>query len=199
MLKRIFAIIAMTLPFSGASAECINLGSATCTNATSYEITIEQVEFCKSSACTSPYVVASSSEDFDISSATAGGAVGNYADLDDVPAGIYTHVRTTIDGVVTYSAPATGSCSAQTNTSMNVTSITGISAALSNSLNDHFNLSVSGSDLVHIYELNAPLAISKAGALPQVQIDFSTADGHLCNGSTSLPGVPYVEIKVFNN
>ena len=197
MLRKLSIIAAIIAPFYTAQAECINLGSNTCVAATSYEITIDKVEFCRSSACSAPFVVSSSSEDFDISDAAAGGAVGNYADLDNVPAGVYTHVQTTIDGTITYSAPATGSCSAQTNTSYDVTTITSIGTALA--ANPSFNLTLAGSELEHLYELSSPLIITKAGSLPQVQIDFSTADGHICDGSTSYPGVPYVDIQVFNN
>ena len=198
MFRKFFFIASIILVSNSVNAECINLGSNTCVAATSYEIEIEKVEFCKSSACASPYVVSSTSADFDISSATAGGAVGNYANLDSVPAGVYTHVRTTIDGTIVYSAPATGSCSQQTNTSHDVTTIPNIALALG--ANPDFNLSLGGSsDLLHLYELSRPLIITKAGSLPQVQIDFSTADGHICDGTTSYPGVPYVNIQVFNN
>ena len=198
MFREFFFIASIILVSHSVNAECINLGSNTCVAATSYEIEIEKVEFCKSSACASPYVVSSTSADFDISSATAGGAVGNYANLDSVPAGVYTHVRTTIDGTIVYSAPATGSCSQQTNTSHDVTTIPNIAVALG--ANPDFNLSLGGSsDLLHLYELSRPLIITKAGSLPQVQIDFSTADGHICDGTTSYPGVPYVDIQVFNN
>lgn len=198
MFRKFFFIAVIILVPYSVNAECINLGSNTCVAATSYEIEIEKVEFCKSSACASPYVVSSTSADFDISSATAGGAVGNYANLDSVPAGVYTHVRTTIDGTIVYSAPATGSCSQQTNTSHDVTTIPNIAVALGS--NPDFNLSLGGSsDLLHLYELSRPLIITKAGSLPQVQIDFSTADGHICDGTTSYPGVPYVDIQVFNN
>ena len=198
MFRKFFFIASIILVSHSVNAECINLGSNTCVAATSYEIEIEKVEFCKSSACASPYVVSSTSADFDISSATAGGAVGNYANLDSVPAGVYTHVRTTIDGTIVYSAPATGSCSQQTNTSHDVTTIPNIAVALG--ANPDFNLSLGGSsDLLHLYELSRPLIITKAGSLPQVQIDFSTADGHICDGTTSYPGVPYVNIQVFNN
>ena len=209
MVKRLFASLLLALPvamplsllpMATAQAECVNLGSNTCGAATSYEITIEKVEFCKSSSCANAVVVASSSSEFDIAASSAGAAVGNYADLDGVAAGVYTHVRTTIDGSISYGAPATGACSAvSAGTSQDVTTITGISTALQSSANSDFNLSVSGSDLIHLYELNRALTISKAGSLPQVQIDFSTADGHICLGGVSYPGVPYVSIKVFDN
>lgn len=199
MLRKLsIIIVAIIAPFYTAQAKCINLGSNTCGPATSYEIKIKKVEFCKSSACSSSFVVSSSSADFDISDAAAGGAVGNYADLDSVPAGIYTHVQTTIDGNITYSAPILNTCSAQTNASLNVvTGIGGIGSALSS--DPDFNLTISGSDLNHLYELSRPLIITKAGSLPQVQIDFSTADGHICNSGASYPGIPYVDIQVFNN
>lgn len=204
MFKVYLMIAAILVSATSARAACLDLGTATCEPATSYEITIDKVEFCKSASCASPFVVSSSSEDFDISSASAGGAVGNYADLDAVPAGVYTHIRTTIDGQITFSGPAvtTGgnNCSAQTNASTLVATAA-INGALSLSANDAFNLSVdvANQKLIHDYELSNPIAISKSGSLPQVQIDFSTSDGHLCDGTTSYPGVPFVDIKVINN
>jgi len=204
MFKVFLMIAALLFSATSAKADCLNLGTATCEPATSYEITIDKVEFCKSVSCSSPYVVSSSSEDFDISSASAGGAVGNYADLDAVPAGVYTHIRTTIEVQITFSGPAvtTGgnNCSAKTNENTPVATAA-ISGALGLSANDAFNLSVdiANQKLIHKFELSDPIAISKSGSLPQVQIDFSTSHGHLCNGTTSYPGVPFVNIKVIKN
>lgn len=200
MLRYFIALGAFFASASVAQAECITVSGASCGPASSYEITIDKVEFCKSAACSSPVVVASTSTEFDIADASAGGAVGNYADLDDVAAGVYTHIRTTIDGTITYAAAATGSCSAvPAGTSTAVTGITGLGAALAASANTDFNLSLSSPNLIHTYELSTPLTISKAASLPQVQIDFATADGHLCIGSASYPGVPFVDITVINN
>ena len=180
-----------------AQATCLD--GAACSAATSYEITINQVEFCKSSACTDTVIVASSSTAFDIADAAVGAAVGNYADLDDVAAGVYTHVKTTIDGEISVLAPAAGACAARTSAAAQDVAITAIQTALNLPANSALGLEVSGGNLIHTYELSTPLTISKAGSLPQVQIDFSTANGHLCFSSTSYPGVPSVSIRVFEN
>ena len=185
--------------FSASIAQATCLSGATCSAATSYEITINQVEFCKSSACTDSVIVASTAEAFNIADSAAGAAVGNYADLDDVAAGVYTHVKTTIDGDISFLAPAAGSCAARTLTAAVNAATADVQTALALPANASFGLSVVGSDLVHTYELTRPLTISKAGSLPQVQIDFSTSAGHQCVSSVSYPGIPSVTIRVFDN
>lgn len=197
-------ILASTLMFmaTAAKAECVYFdGTETCGPATTYEITVEKVEFCKSQSCASPVVVASANTSFNIASAAAGAAVGNYADLDGVEAGIYTHIKTTLSPSIRFAAPAiSGSCSAvPTPVTASVASISGIANTLQLSQNDDFNLGLVSGKLVHLLELDTPLAISKSGSLPQVQIDFSTSDAHLCYSGNSLPGVPFVTVKVFNN
>jgi len=203
MVKHIILALALMFFAHAAKAECVTIDSTErCGPATTYEITVEKVEFCKTQSCSSPVVVASATTAFNIASAAAGAAVGNYADLDGVEAGIYTHIRTTLSPNVRFAGPAiTGaSCSAVTTpVTASVAPIPNIANVLQSNLNEDFNLSVVSGKLVHELELDTPIAISKSGSLPQVQIDFSTADAHLCYGGNSLPGVPFVSVKVFNN
>jgi len=96
-------------------------------------------------------------------------------------------------------APAAGACAARTLATAQDVAITAIQTALALPANSALGLAVSGGNLIHTYELSTPLTISKAGSLPQVQIDFSTANGHQCVSSVSYPGVPSVSIRVFEN
>ena len=201
MLKKLSIASLLCMAASFAHAECFQTSNAEqCGPASEYQITIEQVELCKSASCSNSVIVSSTSASFDIAASSAGAAVGNYADLDDVAAGIYTHVKTTITPSITYAAPAiSGECSAVTSTTVPIT--TAVASVSDLASNSSFNLSWEGGDLVHSIELAQPVVISKAGSLPQVQIDFSTANAHYCLTATdtSFPGVPYVSVKVIPN
>ena len=201
MLKKLLIVSLLSMSASFAHAKCFNGTAAhVCGPASEYSITIDQVELCKSSSCSDSVIVSSTSASFDIAASTAGGAVGNYADLDDVAAGIYTHVKTTIAPSITYAAPAiAGECGAVSSTTVPIT--TSILSVSDLSSNSDFNLSWESGDLVHRMELDQPVVISKAGSLPQVQIDFSTAHAHYCvtGPDVSSPGAPYVTIKVLPN
>ena len=201
MLKKLLIVSLLSMSASFAHAKCFNGTAAhVCGPASEYSITIDQVELCKSSGCTDSVIVSSTSASFDIAASTAGGAVGNYADLDDVAAGIYTHVKTTIAPSITYAAPLiAGECAAVPSTTVPIT--TSILSVSDLSSNSDFNLTWESGDLVHKIELDQPVVISKAGSLPQVQIDFSTAHAHYCvtGPNVSSPGAPYVTIKVLPN
>lgn len=204
MLKKLSIASLLCLSASFAHAECFDgAGGQVCGPVTEYEITINQVELCKSNSCASPVIVSSTASSFDIAAASAGAAVGNYADLDDVAAGIYTHVRTTISPTIDFVAPALSPCGAvpASNPAITISSSVISTSELNN--NPQFNLSWNSGEtaFVHLIELDQPVVISKAGSLPQVQIDFSTANAHYCSTgtSTSLPGVPYVEVTVIPN
>ena len=201
MLKKLLIVSLLSMSASFAHAKCFNGTAAhVCGPASEYSITIDQVELCKSASCSASVIVSSTSASFDIAASSAGGAVGNYAGLDDVAAGIYTHVKTTIAPSITYAAPAiSGEFSAVPSTTVPIT--TSILSVSDLSSNTDFNLSWESGDLVHTLELDQPVVISKAGSLPQVQIDFSTAHAHYCLTATdsSFPGAPYVTIKVLPN
>lgn len=193
-----------SLASSSAWAACFQDAVATsCHPATQYEIEIQSVELCKSSGCSDPVVVASSSETFDISSVGVGAAVGNYADLDDVPAGVYTHVRTTISPSITFSADAAGNCAAGRSGFTEVYDNTEVTDAELTS-NSGFGIQWNTGDTAfeHLYELSNPVAISKAGSLPQIQVDFATQEAALCIGTPSglmYPGIPEINIQVLAN
>ena len=197
MLKYVIALGAFFVSASIAQAACLD--GAACSAATTYEITINKVEFCKSSDCTNAVTVSSTAADFDIAASSVGAAVGNYANLDEVAAGVYTHIRTTIDGDIVFIAPGAGTCAAHSSTLPVTVATPAIGTALDLPANSDLGLDVVGSELIHLHELSTPLTITKAGSLPQVQIDFSTADGHLCYSGASFPGVPSVSIRVFEN
>ena len=201
MFRYIFAALVVAISYVPAYANCPTIdGTETCGPATTYQITVEKVEFCTSSACANPVTVASSTTSFNIASAAAGAAVGEYANLDSVDAGIYTHVRTTLSPNVSYLAPVEGGCSAVTSsTPVSVATIPNLAVLLQASQNEDFNLAYDGTNLIHRFELSSPIAISKAGSLPQVQIDFSTSNAHICHGGVSYPGIPFVDIQVFDN
>ncbi|MGC6411695.1 MAG: hypothetical protein ACON4F_02565 [Candidatus Puniceispirillaceae bacterium] len=201
MLKKILLIGAFSLISTGAMAACFVQTATTCHPASKYEVEIQKVELCTTSSCSNPVVVASSVQSFDIAAAGVGAAVGEYASLDDVPAGIYTHVRTTIDNELTYSAAAvTGCTTAVTDANHTYTSNATFDATLANN-NSTFGITwnTGNTAFEHVHELSTPLAISKAGSLPQVQVDFATQEAALCVGGTFYPGIPEITISVIAN
>ena len=201
MLKKILLAGAFSLLSSGAMAACFVQTATTCHPASKYEVEIQKVELCKTSGCSDPVTVASSVQSFDIAAAGVGAAVGEYADLDDVPAGVYTHVRTTIDNELTYSAAAvTGCTTAVTNSSHTYTSSVSFDATLNNNVGTFgITWNTGNTAFEHTHELSTPLAISKAGSLPQVQVDFATQEAALCVGGTFYPGIPEITITVIDN
>jgi hypothetical protein len=102
--------------------------------ATTYEVTVQKIELCASGSsidgtgasapvCVDPYVVGTTTSSFDIASALAGGALGNYANINTLPAGkTYTHIRLTLSrrfdiaGLLTNSTCRTDSSDTHSNT-----------------------------------------------------------------------------------
>ena len=211
MLKRVFLAGAFCLISSTSWAACFQDGTFTtsCHPATQYEVEIQKVELCKSATCTNAVTVASSTASFDIGSVGAGAAVGNYANLDSVPAGVYTHVRTTISPTITFTASAStatpaGNCtSGRTNFAETYDTTEVTSAELTS--NSSFGISWNSGNTAfeHLYELTTAVAISKSGSLPQIQVDFATQQAALCIGpagsANMYPGIPDIDIRVFNN
>ncbi len=208
MLKRLVIIGLFGLLSSSAFAACFQDATltSTCVPATKYEIEIRKVELCTSASCSNPIVIAETVSTFDIASVNAGAAVGAYADLDDVAAGIYTHVRTTLSPTISFSADADtslpGNCAngaSNSSTTYNTTTVT----AAELSANSGFGISWNSGNFEHLYALTNSIAISKAGALPQIQVDFATQDAALClsSGGTGqlYPGIPEIDIKIFEN
>lgn len=206
MIKKLFLASAICFISSQAWSACFtdNDFATSCSPATEYLVKLQKVELCKDENCNSSVTVASSSASFDISSVTAGAAVGSYADLDDVPAGIYTHVRTTISPEITFSAVAEGNCTSGRDSFTEVYDNTEVTATeLSN--NSGFGISWNSANdaFIHLYKLPVAVAISKSGSLPQIQVDFATQEAALCigpSGSANMyPGIPDISIRVFNN
>ena len=191
--------------FSASAQACFDgAGAQSCGAATEYIIKIHKVEFCQSVSCANAVTVADSESTFDIAGATAGAAVGEYADLDDVPAGIYTHIRTTIDPEIEMTAGNVGSCAGRnfTHTYSNSGLLAVTNTEFSNNSNYYLSWNTAGDRFIHIYPLDTPVAISKAASLPQVQIDFSTSEAAYCVESSPfplIPGPPLVNITVIDN
>ena len=206
MLKKFFIAGAFCLISSSAWAACFVDGAltTTCHPATKYEVEIQKVELCSAASCANAVVVASSTASFDIGSVGVGAAVGNYANLDGVPAGVYTHVRTTISPSITFTTAAAGNCPSGRNNFTEAYDNTEVTAAELSS-NSEFGVSwnTGATAFEHLYELSTAVAISKAGSLPQIQVDFATTQAALCLGPPGLgvmyPGVPDIDIKIFNN
>jgi hypothetical protein len=77
-------------------------------NADSYIINVEQVEICRSSACSDPYLIGSGGKSFDIGSGAAGANVGSYVDISGIPLfQTWTHVRVTMNTTFTISGAGT--------------------------------------------------------------------------------------------
>lgn len=75
-----------------------------------YNVTIEKVELCRSTACSNPFVLGSVSGTFDIASATAGADIGKLVDISGIPLyQTWTHVRTTLSAQFSM-AMSTGAC-----------------------------------------------------------------------------------------
>ena len=61
--------------------------------ASEYQVTVKRVDLCTDSACSTFVTIGSGNKVFDIASVAAGAAVGSYADVGGLAAGItYTHV-----------------------------------------------------------------------------------------------------------
>ena len=75
-----------------------------------YKVTMQKVELCTSSACTTSTTLAESSATFDIASKDAGAAVGTWIKNFALDVGTtYTHLKTTISSTFTISGSTTNS------------------------------------------------------------------------------------------
>jgi len=183
-------------------AACFSVtgASTACGPATQYEVSVSKVELCTDSSCGTAVIVADTTTSFDIASATAGAAVGSYADLSGVTAGTYTHLRTTVSSTIVYAAAAVSSCSAvAADTSLTLTTARGVVSG--DPAADSLSWAVTDSTMYHLVALSAPLTISTTSPLPQIKIDFSTLNAHLCitGSSTSYPGPPVMTVTITNN
>jgi hypothetical protein len=123
LLSRILALLIIVLiPHVALAAFPNGTGPAT-----TYNITITQVEICQSAACGSSTILGSNSRAFDIASGEAGGDIGQFANADGIPEGVaFSHVRVTLNRAITITGQGTTaglsqSCSTSTNTQSNAT------------------------------------------------------------------------------
>ena len=73
----------------------------TATSADIYEVTITKVELCRTSACSSPFIMGSGNQSFDIAAVTAGQDVGGYVSTEGIPLHqTWSHVRVTISTTI---------------------------------------------------------------------------------------------------
>ena len=122
-MKKILFIFALF--YSNASfAACFAVTGATtdCAQATEYQVSVSKVELCADAACTSAVTVADTTASFDIATAAVGAQVGAYANLNTVPVGTYTHIRSAVSSTITYAGDATANCTAKTSTTATLTS-----------------------------------------------------------------------------
>lgn len=76
-------------------------------NATSYIVSVTNLELCSSAACSDPVALGSGAVNFDIASAAVGAAVGTYASTNNLPAGrTFSHVRITLSRTIRISGNA---------------------------------------------------------------------------------------------
>ena len=76
--------------------------------ATVYNITVTKVELCGSSACTSPFVMGSGTQTFDIAGVSSGADVGGYVSTNGIPLyQTWSHVRVTISTTVSIAGQGT--------------------------------------------------------------------------------------------
>ena len=202
-MTRFVVLFLFFLP-SKVMAICLTVTGATtdCAEADEYNVSVQEVELCTDSSCGTTVTLANTTKTFDIASAAAGAAVGSYADLTGITAGTYSHLRSTVSSTISFTGAASSNCAAVTSTqSTQITTSHAPAATLALAANSALNLSwaTPNSTFYHLVELSNPLVISATTPLPQVQIDFSTTNGHLCVNSASFPGVPMMTVTVFDN
>lgn len=182
--------------FAGTvSAACP--GGATCGAATKYDVRLLEAALCQDAACATGYVVGSASKSFDIASATVGSALGSYAKLDSLPAGVFTYIKVVIDRTFGITGTAAG-CAAQTASSPisvpNGIPIDGLNGMPGMSWNDP----ATKAQIKIIQVLPTPLVISKAGSRPTITVKFDTQEGLMCVGGAPYPKAPSATITVEN-
>ncbi len=109
-LRQVFCYHATALLMAGAFLIPAVAHSQIATGAaTQYFVEVQQVEKCSSSACTSPFVLGSTTQSFDIASASVGAQIGSYASTDGMPVGrTFTHIRLTMSRTIRVVGSATG-------------------------------------------------------------------------------------------
>jgi hypothetical protein len=188
----LLTLLLLTVDFAGAA--CLG---GTCGPATKYEVNVLSVALCQNSSCTSPVTVGSSSQSFDIASASVGSAIGSYASFDNVTPASYTHLQVVVSRTFTISGAAIGACAAQSSASLRVPNdnpggtLDAAMAARGITWND-----IAKSQLKIITALSAPLVISRTSPMPNVSVRFGTAEGLMCIVNQPYPSPPDVSIVV---
>jgi len=176
----------------------------TAAQASTYQITVTQVELCQDSACTVSFLIGSGSKSFDIAASTAGADVGNYIDISNIPLHqTWSHVRVTISTTISVGATWNDGDGDACGTS-NATQASGHAAVYAASVGgtatgadfvipnvgfstvvqadyDGFNLSkANGASTATItYPLTTPYTCKGVMPLIEVQFNTSTAFGYI--------------------
>lgn len=99
-------IVTGALAISTTTAHAVIPGASAA--ADTYNVTVTQVELCRSSACTNPFIMGSGSTTFDIASASAGADVGSYVSTNGIPLWqTWSHVRVTISTTISIAGEGT--------------------------------------------------------------------------------------------
>ncbi len=103
-MKKVFFIITIIfLLFNKAYSANPDKGEAT-----TYNITMQKVELCQDSTCSTSYTVGNNSKTVNIASASAGADIGSYAPTTGLPMGqTYSHLRVTLSRSFTISGSVT--------------------------------------------------------------------------------------------
>ena len=73
-----------------------------------YQVSITRVELCRTSSCSSPFLMGAGSKTFDIASVTAGHDVGQYVSTNGIPLfQTWSHVRVTISTTISIAGEGT--------------------------------------------------------------------------------------------
>ena len=87
-----------------------------------YKVTMDRMELCTDSTCTSPLLVCSGTKTVDIASVTAGADIGSWCPLSGIPIGAtYSHYRIRVSRTFTISGSVTGDGTDMTNAATCIT------------------------------------------------------------------------------
>jgi hypothetical protein len=115
----IFKLAALIIMVPCLALAALPSGTGT---ATTYEVTITQVEICQSSGCGSSTILGSTTDTFDIAGVSAGQEIGQFANANGIPVGVaFSHVKVTLNRAITITGQGTTaglsqSCSTSSNT-----------------------------------------------------------------------------------
>ena len=100
----LWSVLGLALATGGAQATIPGTTAA----ADQYEVTVTKVELCRTSACSSPFVMGTGSKMFDIAAVSAGADVGQYVSTDGIPLyQTWSYVRVTISTTVSIAGEGT--------------------------------------------------------------------------------------------